>query len=339
MSAVGEAVRQRLAERGRSRPASVRAPATETCWPSTARTASSAPSTAPGTRRPGALRTSGASSGVGGERLVDRDRVGVEVEQPAAALHRGGEVAQVVRRSSQRDVVGRARRERRDPGPCGSAACGGTSRVAGPTPRRRAPRARRGTRAARPRRTARGGAGAGTARRAGECAAPFAVPPVALVRRWRPSAAQLGRRRREHLADRLVELADAREAGRERDLGERQRGRLDQQAGGLRALRAGERERPGAELGDELAVQVALAVAEPRGEPSHALAVDAAVADQPHRAADHVGAQVPLRRAGRRRRAGSACRRGSRRAARRPRSGRSACSRASACIAGQLGRQ
>ncbi len=42
-----------------SRPARVRAPATETCWPSTARTASSWESTWPGTRRPGAALTSG----------------------------------------------------------------------------------------------------------------------------------------------------------------------------------------------------------------------------------------------------------------------------------------
>ena len=76
-------------------------------------------------------------------------------------------------------------------------------------------------------------------------------------------------------------------------------GRLDQQAGGLGALGAGERERAGAELGDELAVQVALAEAEPPREAGDALALDHAVADQPHRAADRVGAQVPLRRAGR----------------------------------------
>ena len=45
-----------------SRPANVRAAATETCWPSTARTASSNPSKLPGTRSPGRARTSGASS-------------------------------------------------------------------------------------------------------------------------------------------------------------------------------------------------------------------------------------------------------------------------------------
>lgn len=45
------------------RPATVRAPATDTCWPITARTASSSPSTAPGARRPGHDATIGASAG------------------------------------------------------------------------------------------------------------------------------------------------------------------------------------------------------------------------------------------------------------------------------------
>ena len=45
---------------------------------------------------------------------------------------------------------------------------------------------------------------------------------------------------------------------------------------------------------DEQAVEVALAVAEPGGEPGDALAVDDAVGDEPHRPADDVGADVPL---------------------------------------------
>ena len=77
-------------------------------------------------------------------------------------------------------------------------------------------------------------------------------------------------------------------------------GRLDQHPRGLRPLGAGQRDRTGADLGDELAVQVPLAVAEPAGEPGDALAVDDAVGDQPHRATDEVGPLVPLRRPGRR---------------------------------------
>ena len=51
------------------------------------------------------------------------------------------------------------------------------------------------------------------------------------------AAAQLGRRRRVDLTDRVVELADAAEAGGERDVGQPQVGRLDQHAG--RSARAG----------------------------------------------------------------------------------------------------
>ena len=51
---------------------------------------------------------------------------------------------------------------------------------------------------------------------------------------------------------------------------QRRVGRLDQQARGLRALRAGQRERAGAELGGEHPVQVPLGVAEPVGQPRHA---------------------------------------------------------------------
>ncbi len=110
---------------------------------------------------------------------------------------------------------------------------------------------------------------------------------------------QLGRGHRVHLADRVVELAHAGETGRERDLGRAEVGGLQQQPGGLRPLGAGERERARTEFGVQLAGQVAVAVAEPRGEPGHALAVDHAVGDQAHRAPDQVGAEVPLRGAGR----------------------------------------
>ena len=68
----------------------------------------------------------------------------------------------------------------------------------------------------------------------------------------------------------------------------------------LRPLRAGERDRTGPDLGDELPVQVALAVVELAGEAGDALAVDDAVRDQAHRPPDEVGALVPLRRSRRR---------------------------------------
>jgi len=96
----------------------------------------------------------------------------------------------------------------------------------------------------------------------------------------------------------LVELPDAGEPGRERGVGRAEVGGLQQQPRGVRALRSGQGLRSGAELGDELAGEVALAVAEPGGQPGDALAVHHAVADHPHRPADQVGPDVPGGRAG-----------------------------------------
>ena len=170
----------------------------------------------------------------------------------------------------------------------------------------------------------------GTAGAARSCPAPPALGVAA-------APAQLARRQREDLAHGVVELPHAREAGRERDLGEAEIGRLDQRARRLRALRAGERERACAELRRDEAVELAHAVAEARGEPGDALAIDDAVADQAHRARDDVGARVPLGRSGRGVRAGSACRPGSPRAAPRRSCGRSACWSASGRPPGSSG--
>src|SRR6185312_271105 len=112
-----------------------------------------------------------------------------------------------------------------------------------------------------------------------------------------PGPAQLGRGHGEHGPDRVVELADAGEPGRDRHVGDPQAGGLQQQPRGLRALGPGHGHRAGADLGDQLPVQVPLAVAEPVGQAGHALPVDHAVADQPHRPAHQVGPQVPLGRA------------------------------------------
>ncbi len=78
-----------------SRPACVWAAAVETCWPKTARSAISAPSTHRGTRRPGDLFTTGASRRIGAQLAVDRHGIGVEVEQPSAPRDRRREVTHV----------------------------------------------------------------------------------------------------------------------------------------------------------------------------------------------------------------------------------------------------
>ncbi len=60
-----DGVRSDSPNRSASRPARVRAPATETCWPRTARMPVSAGSTVPGTRLPGERRTSRPRTGSG----------------------------------------------------------------------------------------------------------------------------------------------------------------------------------------------------------------------------------------------------------------------------------
>nr|BFE67871.1 hypothetical protein GCM10020092_011720 [Actinoplanes digitatis] len=110
----------------------------------------------------------------------------------------------------------------------------------------------------------------------------------------RPALPQLARRPGVHRADRVVELAHAAEARGERDLGQAEVGGLDEHARGLCALRPGQRERPGAQLGAEHAVEVPLGVAEAARQPRHALAVDDAVRDEPHGAPDGVRPHVPL---------------------------------------------
>ena len=113
------------------------------------------------------------------------------------------------------------------------------------------------------------------------------------------SRTQRGRRRGEHVANGVVELAHTSEAGGEGDVRERHGGRLDEQTGGLRALHPGERERTGAEFVGEQPVQVTFAVAEPTGESGNTLSLDGAVGDEAHRPADEILAGVPFGRPGR----------------------------------------
>ena len=109
------------------------------------------------------------------------------------------------------------------------------------------------------------------------------------------AVAQLGRGDRVDLADRLVELAQAREAGRERDVRDGQVGGLQERACHARALRPGQRERRRAQVVDEDPPQLPLPVAQAVRQAGHALAVHEALVDEAHRAAGHVAAQVPLR--------------------------------------------
>ena len=108
-------------------------------------------------------------------------------------------------------------------------------------------------------------------------------------------AAQLGGRGGVDLADGVVELADAGEAGGERHVAERHRRGLHEHPGRSAPGGPGQGQRPGPELGDEQAVEVPRGVAHPVGQPLDPVALDDAVGDQPHRPAGDVGRHVPVR--------------------------------------------
>ena len=289
---------------GSSRAVSVRAPATDTCWPRTARTASSAASGEAGTRRPGAPATSGGQRRVGAEHVVDGGGVGVEVEHPPAAGDRRPEVAQL----GQPQPGGDRRRRRPGRGRAGRRRARAAGRARGrtssrPTPRGRGRRARRGS--------SRTSAASYGARAASRRVSQPGAPPVGAA--GRPAAARWAWSAK---TSRTVSLNCRMLAkpGGEGDVGHRQVGGLDQQPRGLRPLRPGERQRADAELGDEQPVQLALGVAE-RGRPARGRR---RARPRRRRSAAWPGRRRrrgrPTRASRGRRRAGSGGRRGSRRA-------------------------
>ena len=115
----------------------------------------------------------------------------------------------------------------------------------------------------------------------------------------RGPSAEVGRSPGEDRADRLVELPDAREAGTQGDLCDREVGRLEENAGSLGALGPGEREGAGPDLGHQDAVELTLGVAEPAGETGDPVAVDCAVEDQADRPGGDVRPTEPFGRSGR----------------------------------------
>ena len=128
------------------------------------------------------------------------------------------------------------------------------------------------------------------------CGLLFVAPTQRRARRPRPQPA---RRVGERLADGVVALAHAGEAGGEGHVGDREMGRLEQHARRLAALRPRQGQRTGPHFGGDEAVQLAGAVAQTAGQALDPLPVDDAVADQAHGPADDIGPGVPLGRAGR----------------------------------------
>jgi len=222
---------------------------------------------------------------VGGQGVVDGDGVGIEVEQSPAAADRGGKVAQVGQGQPAGDVVG-LRLEADD--------AVSVRQPQGATVGAVAPLLHAGD----------GRGGEVPEQVVGAQRAAEGEPDAdrALYRWYLPDRAaapsascpQLARCQGEHLADGVVELADAREAGGAGDVDHGQGGGLDQQPGGLCACGPRQRQRAGTELGAQLPLELTAAVAEPRGQPGDALAVDDPVGDQSHRPRGQVGALVPL---------------------------------------------
>ena len=225
--------------------------------------------------------------GIAAECLDHRFGVGIEVQQPPAASDRGGEVPEVLEAEDTADVI--VRRRQGD-----HAAARGKPQAAS-------------VRAVADLLATRYGTG-------GEMAEDTLIGerrPDRQPKRHRSGCARAGpepgrralaQRRRgafEHQANGVVELPDAGKPRRERDVAERQLRRLDQHPCGLRSLRAGQRQRAGADLGLQEPLQLPGGIAKLAGKAADAVAVHRAVGDEPHCPRDDVATHVPFRRAGR----------------------------------------
>ena len=228
-----------------------------------------------------------------GERVVDRDRVAVGVEQPAAPLD-GGRRRRAGRRrsSSQRTtwcgaVAGRRRATSRTR-PCAVRQVSVRAYQSGPAASTPGTRCAARKRSSSRRRRAPAPAAAASTRPGGRRRR---VPATVRAARWACAAYTS---RIVSLNCRMLAKPAAKATSANGIVG-----RLDQDPGGLGATGPGQRERTGAELGGEQPVEVPRGVADPGGEALDAVALDDAVGDQPHRAAGDVGRDVPVRGAGR----------------------------------------
>ena len=175
---------------------------------------------------------------IGTERVVDGDRIGIEVEQPADPSHGGRQVAPV--RQTQRGA---------HDGPPVATLAGTHGDRAVPAGQVEGTVVRAPSQCSTPG-TARAARNASTSSAANgsRTGSSSSTAPVVVGGPRAAPGAQHGRRRREHHAHGVVELADAAEASGVGDVDERHVRRLEQRAGGVGALGAGDRERAGAEL-------------------------------------------------------------------------------------------
>ncbi|HRW40021.1 MAG TPA: hypothetical protein P5193_00610 [Microthrixaceae bacterium] len=231
--------------------------------------------------------------GQGGIRRQHRVRghgVRVEVEQPATAGHRRGQVPQVLETDLGGHVIA-ARGERDDRGTAlerQGTTEGDHVRVVGVAHRLLQARDRLSCQPSEQLRR-------GERRPHGQAE----HHPVDLGRPG-PSGAdpQLSGSQVVDLADSRVELPHAREASREADLGEGQVRGLDQGPSGAGALGPCEGQRTGADLGAHQPLHLPGAVAEPTRQSLDPVAVHHAIRDQPHRPGDDIGSGIPLGRPG-----------------------------------------
>jgi hypothetical protein len=164
------------------------------------------------------------------ERGIDRERIGIEVEEPPRPRDENGEIAQ----------LGELARRRTRP-----ASSVRSSNQAGP-PGRRTVRAKDVAAPTSAPATARAAihANSPAASSGPRCGRTRSIAPGAGARHRRADARAAQGRHSEHLADGVVELADARESRRERDVRCRQVGRDEEHPRRVRALRASEGEGP-----------------------------------------------------------------------------------------------
>jgi hypothetical protein len=88
--------------------------------------------------------------------------------------------------------------------------------------------------------------------------------------------------------DRVIKRAKASEAGGKGDISHGQGARLKENPRGLGPLGSRQGKRAGSDLGAQLALDLAHAVAKPARETAHALTVDDTIADQPHRPCNQI---------------------------------------------------
>ena len=252
----------------------------------TVRMAISWPSTWPGTRSPGRARTSRASSGssasasstVTGSQSASSSRRQRSTAGPTS--RRSSTVSR--QRTCPRAATPSSSSSTTRPGPCGRRRV----RAYQPGPQDSTPATAWAARKASTWPAAYGARTASRRSRGPDAGAPEPTPP---------GGAELGGRGGVDLADGLVELPDAGEAGGERHVAEGHGRGLHEHPRGLRPAGPGQGERPGPELGDEQPVEVPRGVADPVREPLDPVALDDPVGDQPHRPAGDVGCDVPVR--------------------------------------------